>query len=576
MYPTSISSRARAMATALVSVSAFTVSAAVAGDTDDASRVTRLSLLPAPLGGLSGIDLRTTTPNAPFVLFLGAAIAPANVDGAGPLPWLRVVGPGSLAVVLTTDATGAFRVIASPGIDTSLMGVTLFSQALSISAGGFDASNVAATTIAPGAPSWSYVDRSANVPAVAMNAASSHGAARDLDGDGDPDLVLATGATHSPHVFRNDGNFVFTDVTPSALPLSAQIDAALVELFDANGDGREDLLIIGGLGDPNLPPLPNLLLLNQGGMQFQTTSFPSVDGIARDVVATDLDRDGDLDLVLANGNDGVHAGETALPNALLVNQGFAQGGVEGAFVVDTAFQLANWNSASFNTCVCAGDIDNDGDDDLFFGRSDTQSADGTPGQQNVLLRNDGALSFSDYTPALQPLFSDNTADARFGDVDGDGWLDLLVANTTVGVKSANSGDYYRNIGGVFVEDNSSFPQIDESEIALRVALSVVDIDLDGDLDVLHGLHEFFDFNGSTGAQTGGDDLLFVNQGGAQSGSHGVFVLDPNFTKTGVFVTGDHIHADFDLDGDDDLYVTCVGGLFGPPVNDRLLENTRLP
>jgi FG-GAP-like repeat len=450
-------------------------------------------------------------------------------------------------------------------------------QVLAAGPGGLDASNVAATTVTPGAPGWSYVDRSVAVPAVAQAFESGTGAARDLDQDGDPDLVLVTGPAFSPHVFRNDGNFTFADVTASAIPGNGAIEAAIVEAFDANGDGREDLLVIGGAGDPQAPPLPNVLLLNQGNLTFQSAPFPAVAGIAREVAVADLDIDGDLDLVFANGTDGQHATESPLPNVLLVNQGFAQGGVEGAFVIDSAFQNSPWNSASFNTSVCLGDIDNDGDFDLFFGRSDTQSADGIPGQSNLLIRNDGALNFTDLSPNLIPNFSDNTAGARFGDVDGDGWLDLLVANSTVSVKSANSGDYYRNLGGgAFVEDNASFPQIDESEIALRVAIRLVDVDLDGDLDVLHGVHEFFDFNGSSGAQTGGDDHLFVNQGGAQGGQHGTFVRDTNFTKTGIFVTADQIHADFDLDGDDDLYISCLGGLFGPPVNDRLLENTRIP
>lgn len=549
---------------------------AFAGDLDDASAVADLRLLPALLGGVSGIDLRTSAPNAPFVLLLSAGLNPLDADGAGPLPSLRVLGPQTLISVFATDATGALRASAVIGADPAFMGATIFAQALVIGAGGPVASNVAATTVAPGAPSWSYVDRSIDVPALGVQYGSGPGCARDLDGDGDPDLVIVTGPNFSTHLYRNDGNFAFTEVTTTAIPTNAQLEAAEVFAFDANGDGREDLLIIGGPGEATDPPLPNLLLLNQGGMNFQLANFPPVAGIAREIIAADLDLDGDLDLVFANGNDGVHTSETPLPNVLLVNQGFSQGGSEGDFVVDAAFASASWNGASFNTGVCAGDIDNDGDLDLFFARSDTQSADGVPGQPNLLVRNDGGLTFSDVSTILQPHFSDNSAGARFADVDGDGWLDLLVANSTVSVKSAVSGDFYRNLGGVFVEDNSSFPQIDESEIALRVGVRVVDVDLDGDLDVIHAVHEFFDFNGSTGAQTGGDDLLFVNQGGAQLGSVGTFVRDSNFTKTGIFVTRDQIHADFDLDGDDDVYITNSGGLFGPPVNDRMLENTRIP
>src|SRR5690606_31158609 len=139
---------------------------------------------------------------------------------------------------------------------------------------------------------------------------------------------------------------------------------------------------------------PNLLLTNTGapgGPSFQLAALPDVAGYARDLAVADLDCDGDLDLVLANGSDGVHASEVAAPNTLLVNQGFQQGGTQGTFAVDANFQSAAWNGASYNITVCAGDVDDDGDADLFFGRSDTQLLDGTPGQPNVLLLNQGGL-----------------------------------------------------------------------------------------------------------------------------------------------------------------------------------------
>ncbi len=549
---------------------------------DDASRVARLQLLPAPLGGTSGVDLRTHAPLAPFVLLVDVAVNSVDADGAGPFPWLRVFGPSTFVATLVTDVTGRFRALAPVGTSPATQGATVFAQALTLTpAGRLETSNVAATTVTPGAPSWSFVDRSASVPAIAKQHPSGTGAARDLDDDGDPDLVVITGVGASVHLFRNDGGFQFTDVTPSALPTAAQIEAATVDLFDADGDGLEDVLIIGGIGDTSSPPLPNVLLHNDGGMVFTVASFPDVAGVARDVAVTDADGDGDLDVVLANGFDGAHAAEQPFSNTLLVNQGFAQGGVEGTFVIDAAFLAAPWNGPDHNVAVAAGDIDDDGDIDLFFGRSDTQMIDGVAGQPNVLLRNDGGLAFADVSAAqLQPHFSDNTQGARFADLDGDGRLDLIVANSTVTVTSAQSGDYYRNTGGgVFVEDNASFPQIDESEIALRVGVRVIDVDLDGDDDVLHLLHEFIDFDGSSGnpSGTGGDDLLFVNQGGAQGGTAGVFALDPSFSVTAIFVTADHVIADFDLDGDDDVYVSNRGAFFSPfPLDDRLLENTRIP
>ena len=564
----------RSVTLALAALSA----GASAGDTDDSPRYARLRLGPAAIGGSATVELRGAASNGMFVLMLDGATTVIDADGPGPFPFFRVFG--GAALLLPTDASGSFSATAAVPNDASLQGATVLGQALTSTPGaGFETTNVAATTITPGAAGPTFVDASFVTPLVGKLNSSGDGAARDLDGDGDPDLALITGPNFSVHVFRNDGFFNFVDVTPVAIPLASQTEAADVELFDANGDGRVDIFVVGGAGDPNDPPLPNQLLLNQGGLVFARVPLPAVPGLARDLAIFDADQDGDLDVVLANGVDGVHQTESAAPNTLLVNQGFAQNGTEGTFVVDPAFENALWNGPDYNICVTHGDIDGDGDFDLFFGRSDTQLLDGFPGQPNVLLRNDGNLAFVDVSSNFSPHFSDNTQGARFGDFNGDGALDLIVANSTVSVSSAASGELYFNQGdGTFVEDAVNYPQVDESELALRLQAHVIDVDLDGDLDIVQQLHEFIDFDGSSGnpSGTGGDDQVLVNQGGAQGGVEGVFVMDGAFS-VGIFITADHVIADFDLDGDDDIYVSNNGGFFAPfPLDDRFLENTRIP
>ncbi|MBK6938766.1 MAG: VCBS repeat-containing protein [Planctomycetes bacterium] len=549
---------------------------ALAGGTDDVSHASSLLILPAGPGGTSGIDLRTSVPFAPAVLLLDAGLTVVDPDGASWLPYVRVLGPNTIVLPVPTDANGRFRALAQVPNVPALSGQTVFMQALTLAPGGVpDVTNVAALTIAPG-PGPSWADRTTSVPPAAQVTASHSAAAGDIDLDGDPDLVVATDA--GVLMFRNDGVFSFGDVTASSVPFGAQVPTYRVELFDADADGDLDVFAGGAVGDPNNGPLPNVLLVNTGGFGFALDpSFPSTPGIPQDVVAADFDRDGDVDLMIANGKDTVHSQEQHAPNTLLVNQGFAQGGIAGKFVEDVAFTNAAWNVLGFaNLGVASGDIDNDGDLDVLFARSDTNGSDGTPGQPNVLLRNDGNLAFADVSTQLTNGFSDNSRGARFGDLDGDGDLDLIVANSGVSILSAASGEYYRNDGvGNFTEDPASFPQIDESETAIRLGVQLVDVDLDGDLDVLEHCHEFFDFNFSTGQQTGGDDLLFLNLGGAQGGIHGTFALDPTYTSFGIFISTDAIFADFDLDGDDDVYVPSEGKLLMPTVAvDTMLENTR--
>jgi hypothetical protein len=552
--------------------------AAYASDVDGGSQFGRLDLGPAPLGGTLSAVLRAPAANKPALVLLDTALSPADPDGFGPLPFLQLLAPATTLTLLPSVGPGVVAIQASVPNDPALFGLTIYAQAILITGSDrFEATAVTATTIGPLPIAPSFQDASANLPAISSTVATHTGAARDVDFDGDFDLVIATSA--GVRLYRNDGALAFTDVTATAFPPEAALDAFFVELFDADGDRDLDVFVGGGLSSPNDPPLQNFLLLNQfaqgGGLAFVAAPLPAVNGLPQDVAIVDLDRDGDLDLVIASGQDGVHSSEQADPVTLLVNLG------GGAFAVDAAFLAAPWNAVgAFNNGVASGDIDNDGDVDLLIARSDTGAFDGVPGQPNVLLRNDGGLVFSDVSATqLQPAFSDNSRKARFADVDGDGDLDLLVANSVASVTADISGEMYFNDGsGNFVEAPGFFPQIFETELTIGLDMHLIDADLDGDLDVLFALHEFFDFDGSLGSPggTGGDDLLLINQGGFQAGFPGHFLIDPTFTTGDAFVSPDHVVADFDLDGDEDVFVCAEGGLLMPKLQDRLLENLRIP
>ncbi len=121
----------------------------------------------------------------------------------------------------------------------------------------------------------------------------------DADADGDFDLIYS-GAERN-RLFFNQGEFV-VDGTESALP-GFDPDArthslAGVAWGDANGDGRFDLFMANQTGR-------NLLWINDGGGRF--SDFSEVAGVAghaddasRGCAFADVDRDGDLDLFVAN------------------------------------------------------------------------------------------------------------------------------------------------------------------------------------------------------------------------------------------------------------------------------------
>ncbi|MBZ0111032.1 MAG: CRTAC1 family protein [Thermoanaerobaculia bacterium] len=124
----------------------------------------------------------------------------------------------------------------------------------------------------------------------------------------------------------------------------------------------------------------------------------------------DVDQDGDLDVVLLQG--GPIARDRSAPGGprLFLNRG------DGSFVDTTTG--AGLKNTGYAMGVACGDVDNDGDVDLYI----TQLG------ANVLLLNDGAARFLDVTAGAGVGDLSWSASATFLDYDGDGWLDLYVTN----------------------------------------------------------------------------------------------------------------------------------------------------
>ena len=206
----------------------------------------------------------------------------------------------------------------------------------------------------------------------------------------------------------------------------------------------------------------------------------------------DYDGDGHLDLYLVQGHgDSARAyapGDTG--NRLFRNTG------KGRFVDVT--DQAGVGDRNYGSALAVGDIDNDGDTDLYvtnFGR-------------NVLYINNGNGTFSDGTAAAKvgtPFWSSS---ACFADINGDGLLDLYVANyllydsrvhkacsssqkQTPSYCHPNKYDgapdsLYLNRGGGRFEDISRSAGIAVRGRILSKGLGVLptDFDSDGDIDFL--------------------------------------------------------------------------------------------
>ncbi|MEO0478303.1 MAG: VCBS repeat-containing protein [Planctomycetota bacterium] len=341
----------------------------------------------------------------------------------------------------------------------------------------------------------------------------------DVDGDGDKDLMWGnsfSGSAEQNRLYINDGGGAFKDVTLPGLAIhTSQGKTPLA--FDADGDGDLDLVTVSEFSSGNAE-----LFLNDGRGVFEFApggALPPVSGNVRDAIARDFDGDGDVDLVIALGFQ--------QQSVFLANDG------TGTFS-DETFRLPAGNHAT--ETLAAADIDADGDVDLIFGNH----FDFVP---NLLFLNDGNGVFTDATSTSLPPDSDWAGSAAFGDVDGDGDLDLVVGN------EQSQNRLYLNDGtGVFTDATSTSMPAD-SDRSLATVLG--DFDGDGDLDIV--------FGNSNETQ----NRLYLNDG------TGVFSdVTPSHLPVDSDSTEGLAMGDIDEDGDLDLFV----GNRGPGLFNRLLLN----
>ena len=315
----------------------------------------------------------------------------------------------------------------------------------------------------------------------------------DYDNDGDPDLYVTNFGEDV--LYRNDGGGKFSDVTAEA-GLEGRGWTTSAAFLDFDRDGLLDLYVavyvdfsparhrdctrLGGqrdyCGPMSYAPVADRLYRNLGQGRFQDVSRRAAIDTERanglGVLCADFDGDGWIDILVAND---------AMPNMLWINR--QDGSFENrALLAGVAVNADGQSEAGMGIAV--GDADRDGDLDIFL----THERDET----NTLYVALGSGLFDDAT-ARGDLAAASRTKTGFGcawvDADGDGALDLAVANGAVRALADQIGtahpylqpdQIYLARGEGFAEATDGLPP----SLAAGRGLATGDIDNDGDVDLV--------------------------------------------------------------------------------------------
>ncbi|MDE0423682.1 MAG: CRTAC1 family protein [Candidatus Poribacteria bacterium] len=381
----------------------------------------------------------------------------------------------------------------------------------------------------------------------------------DYDTDGDADLYFVNGGpipeeTQNPTqaklgnvLYRNEGDGHFIDVTETAGVGDAGYGMA-ASAGDIDNDGDADLYVANFGND-------RLYRNNGDGTFTDITEVAGIDNSLWSIAAVylDFDADGDLDIFVVNylvyevsmpvttykgivgyGHPRSYEGT---PDVLYRNNG------DGTFtnIAETAGVTNPSEGRGMAAIAC--DYDNDGFPDIYVA-NDTN--------RNFMYHNNGDGTFTDESLFIgvgydEKGVAEGSMGVDAGDYNGDGWFDLIVANS-------EKATLYKNEEGLFFVDATADSGLEQPTLPF-VGFSPLFLDYDND-----GYLDMFCANGhpqdvigiltdhETYAQR---DQLFWNKGDSSytdvSETAGSYFTEPLVGRAAAM-------ADYDNDGDTDIVI----------------------
>jgi RHS repeat-associated protein len=293
--------------------------------------------------------------------------------------------------------------------------------------------------------------------ALGTNSQPTAVALADTDGDGDLDIVVAdsssttSGGISSSNVLilsNNGGNFTVNSNNPT-VGLSPQAMAT----GDMNGDGKLDIVT---LNSDNNRRVSVLLADSSSTSGFSTTNY-QLSSYAQNLVLADVNRDGKLDVVAANSSN------------IFVLLGSGNGSLGNP--ITSAITI---NPSNYTPSLAVADLNADGNPDAIV----TKFEFGWEGNGNfIVLSGRGNGSFD--SPTNYP-FNDNFSSPTSvvaGDLDFDNDVDVVISGS--GYSTAPRAEVWLNDG------SGNLTKADTASLPYSPTASVLaDLDGDGDLDLV--------------------------------------------------------------------------------------------
>lgn len=267
---------------------------------------------------------------------------------------------------------------------------------------------------------WSFTDISESSGFLQGNALYFGASFGDYDRDGYLDLYVCTyihvpgvfGMERINHLYRNNGDGTFANVTLSAGVDNGQKASFQSVWMDIDDDGWQDLYVINDL-DPG-----NAMYRNNGDGTFTDMAEEMELLLAYEhpmsLSVADYDNDGDMDIFMSN--TGIYPTVNSARSLLMENNG------DGTFTESSeakGLNIFEWGWGGLWV-----DHDNDGYLDLYLA-THRESGPPVPNQFHI---NNGGTSFTNGAPLFpSPQIAASHGVAR-GDLDRDGYADIVVQN----------------------------------------------------------------------------------------------------------------------------------------------------